>query len=248
MTRLTQSTPTKFHGRVVYRYFKAEYALQALQQLEWKLGRFTDLNDPLDCRPVLVDSDRTPVANQNHPFWQKFADEHGIICFSDVINDPVVWSHYADGHKGIALGFDFSPEQLHQVSYLPDNHRAVIYEEHLVDVEAKQSSISDLIALGYASKAKSWAYEKEFRYVLPLSLCTMKGSHYFLKLPLEHLRYVVLGVRCQTTPRDIFRILNSCHSLGKPHSIEVRQAVMNQTSFNLDLACVKEEPPMSSLS
>lgn len=228
--------------RCFFRYLKAEYALQALQQEKWKVGRFAELNDPLDCKPVLTHSNGV-ASDQAHPFFERFANEYGIICISEVINDPVVWSHYAESHRGIALGFEFPPHELHEVTYdLECNQRASVHLEHLYEVEKKEASLVDVISLGYARKARSWAYEKEFRYFLPLNTCLMSGVHYFLRLPLEHLKFVVLGVRCQVNASDIYRILNSCTALMKPHSIKVLKAGMDETSYDLRIEAVEELP------
>ena len=44
----------KFPSVLVYRYFKEEHGLQALQEGRLKVGRLFELNDPLDCQPSFV--------------------------------------------------------------------------------------------------------------------------------------------------------------------------------------------------
>ena len=54
---------------IVYRYFNEQFGLLALQQTQWKIGRLLDLNDPLDCQPVLFRQGQTePLLAEDSPF------------------------------------------------------------------------------------------------------------------------------------------------------------------------------------
>jgi hypothetical protein len=96
---------------MLYRYLSEEFALQVLQTREWKVGRLLELNDPADCQPTLIDAPKQPNeaadAEYARNYLRKVYEDVGVICLSAAISDPVIWSHYADGHRGIALGLDF---------------------------------------------------------------------------------------------------------------------------------------------
>jgi hypothetical protein len=87
----------------------------------------------------------------------------GIACFSERIDSVLMWSHYAEGHKGLCLEFDtnYPPfqdrEKLHQVvysnSYPSVSPVAVIHDLHL--------PITPLI-----TKSNDWNYEKEWRFIM----------------------------------------------------------------------------------
>jgi hypothetical protein len=82
---------------MVYRYLNEQFGLLALQQQKWKVGRLLELNDPLDCQPTLKRSDGGKhIFVGDDPYFAKIYDTLGIICYSAPINDPVIWSHYAD--------------------------------------------------------------------------------------------------------------------------------------------------------
>ena len=54
---------------IVYRYFNEQFGLIALQQRLWKIGRLLELNDPLDCQPVLFRQGQTePLLAEDSPF------------------------------------------------------------------------------------------------------------------------------------------------------------------------------------
>lgn len=99
-----------------------------------------------------------------------------IACFCESIESVLMWSHYADSHKGFALEYDFRPtleQPIKNVALLP-----VVYSEERFD-------ISDYIAWGFLRllgipakmpdisasfknalwKSDIWAYEKEWRMI-----------------------------------------------------------------------------------
>ncbi len=43
-----------------------------------------------------------------------------MVCLSESINSPLMWAHYADNHKGFAIGYDFSNNEITQCSNCPN--------------------------------------------------------------------------------------------------------------------------------
>src|SRR5215471_7809223 len=117
---------------MVYRYLNEQFGLLALQQQKWKIGRLFELNDPLDCQPTLTRADESKLISVSEdPYFVEIYDSIGIICYSASINDPVVWSHYADSHRGVAFGFKFPIGELFKVHYPADDSRAELQYETL---------------------------------------------------------------------------------------------------------------------
>jgi hypothetical protein len=50
----------------------------------------------------------------------------GLLCFAGDWSEPVMWSHYAEKHTGICLGFDVSRSAVQQVSYQDDRILAAL--------------------------------------------------------------------------------------------------------------------------
>ena len=115
----------------------------------------------------------------------------GIICFSSDWCDPVLWSHYADQHHGIALGFDV------QDSFAMD----VNYSERLVDFSDFYLQETDTLKSAFiqkviSSKYTNWKYEKEVRLFVGLDEPDTKIGHFFKNFdPNLSLRSVVFGSR-----------------------------------------------------
>ncbi len=218
---------------MVYRYLNEQFGLLALQQQKWKIGRLLELNDPLDCQPTLKRSDGSEhISIGDDPYFAKIYDTLGIICYSTPINDPVIWSHYADCHRGMAFGFEFAPHELFEVRY-PDNDSRVQLDYDQLErlkKEGADEALLSVISRGFTQKAKSWAYEKEHRHFIFLHACEMIGPHYFRSMPLPNLKRIVLGVRCRITESDIRRIKNSWE---KEYEIEIVTAQINPSTYRI---------------
>lgn len=232
---------------LVYRFLHAQYALQSLQTQRLKVGRVSELNDPMDCAPRVVNYPPLPVDVLNRNFERAILDNaattFGLLCFSEAVDDPVVWSHYADSHRGMAFGFDFCHgEDLMPVTY--EGKRCDLDYTALLDKDGHITR--DALVQGFTRKAPSWKYEREHRMFVALDQCTMVGEHYFIHLPKLALKQVVLGVRCRFNAKDISRVLE----FG--HGATILRAGMNQQYYRMDIAgelTGREKPdPLQSMS
>ena len=99
-----------------------------------------------------------------------------IACFSESIESVLMWSHYANSHKGFALEYNFRPileQPIKNVGLFP-----VIYSEERLDISdyiayeflrilgipAKMPDIAASIK-NALWKSDIWAYEKEWRMI-----------------------------------------------------------------------------------
>ena len=93
--------------------------------------------------------------------------DKGICCFSASYNDPLLWSHYADQHKGFHAGYclDRNPEPVvHKIEYGGNRTipMALIAEAILNETKESLSNLDHSVLL---RKAPSWKYEKEWRLI-----------------------------------------------------------------------------------
>ncbi len=89
-------------------------------------------------------------------------NEIGICCLMETVDSLLAWSHYTNGHRGLAIGFRPRPE-------LPGNlfsfsHRVLYAENKPIDdiVHGPRAKAFDSALL---TKAKCWDYEKEWRLI-----------------------------------------------------------------------------------
>ena len=177
----TTTDVTRPHVRL-YRYLKAEHAIAAIEHRNLRVSRLTDLNDPFEFE-------------QFEYLVEGYSDKFGIICFSDAktLPDPVIWSHYTDGHKGFALGFDVQiSDALFPMTYPKMRPRLNRGEIEKMDSAHRKKKIMR----SFSAKARNWKYEAETRLLIILSLCQMSGGDYFTPIPDDFLKHVILGIRC----------------------------------------------------
>ena len=208
---------------MLYRFISEHHGLEALQTRIWKVGRILELNDPLDCRPVII-KDGKPLGHSDPiPIsLRKIYENLGIICYSEAMEDTVMWSHYGHIHAGIALGFDFLQCPPHQVQYPEDNKRSRIDVDALpANYLTAEASVEE-IGKHFLLKAHGWSYEREYRHFIPLNQCEMKGLHYFTRLPMENLLSVVIGMNARCSARDIKQLLCPPSSDVREHFTEVK--------------------------
>ena len=222
----------------VYRYLKSEYALLALQTKEWKIGRLNQLNDPFDCSPLIDGPSNRPGENYGNEFLKEAGEAMGLICYSRAINDPVIWSHYADSHFGIALGFDYidGVDGLFEVRYPEDNKRAVLtYNDITTAKQLGGDKLTEMIAKGFTVKASSWAYEQEFRHFIFFHGCEMRGPHYFRIMPCRKLKEIVLGANCVIGKSDIQHILDKNRSGDEfyENDVKILKAGLDKESYKI---------------
>lgn len=92
------------------------------------------------------------------------SNQYGVICFSAMDCDPLMWAHYATSHSGLMLEFAancplFQNGAFFQVDYHQDR---AIYDPSL-PADRKQ-----VITLA-CRKSTHWGYEKEYRVIVKLA-------------------------------------------------------------------------------
>lgn len=100
----------------------------------------------------------------------------GVSCFSTTSDSILMWSHYADKHRGICIEYDFSLlEQLENINafllpviYSTERPLLPIDKLDLENGQATQESVMrimpDLIR-AILTKSKFWDYENEWRFI-----------------------------------------------------------------------------------
>src|SRR6185369_16167015 len=101
---------------VVYHLTRAEHALSAIALRRLKISRFRDLNDPFEL--IGADLRDKDDRKQFRALQIALQEKYGVLCFSRSWSHPLLWSHYADKHRGICLGFDIPDDDLENVIYV----------------------------------------------------------------------------------------------------------------------------------
>lgn len=193
---------------ILYHFISSEFALRALRDRRLKIARINELNDPFEfCATDFSDND---TQCKLETFKNQVNERHGVICFCENYHDPVLWSHYADSHRGVVLVFEIPDDMAIRIDYQPERFKLAV-NAAIQRGSFDESDLNQLIS----TKFSSWGYEKEIRMMCRLNdhFCQMdsKGKKvYFESLSLESygvdalkLIGLIRGVRCDLKPADI---------------------------------------------
>lgn len=137
----------------------------------------------------------------------------------------LMWSHYADSHRGFVIEFDkdfISEVELHKVSY--SNERDFLTFE---DIES-----NDFNKVFY-KKSEEWAYEQEYRAVLPLNKADdVKCDKYHLfKFRKKSVRSITFGCAMSQSNKDV--IIKMIENDSEYQSVKFSHALLNDNDFCL---------------
>lgn len=190
-----------------YHFTCANYGIENLENSRLKVARFQTLNDPFEMMPYR----RYKTLNERKPytdFFQKMDKKYGLLCFSSTYHDQLLWAHYADGHTGIALGFEITNNDLLEVNYTSENIRPKLSLS--ADTSENEINYLKLAKTKYAE----WQYEKEHRLIVELKECTKADDLFFMPFSSSlALKQVILGARFNHKDNQE-RILSLKNNLG----------------------------------
>lgn len=149
---------------------------------------------------------------------RRVIERRGIVCFSKVNDNILLWSHYSDYHKGCVLKFDVLKDP--EFFAIPLN---VKYQADYPDYNHIVDS-SDPVTPLIRTKSCDWKYEDEVRIVKDST-----GLHAFNK---EALVEIIFGWR--TPEPEIARIKMLATVHGYNH-IVFKQARLKHKQFGLEI-------------
>jgi hypothetical protein len=126
----------------------------------------------------------------------------GILSLSEVPDNEIMWAHYADRHTGMVLGFDGTHTFFNRRRSESDEFyflRKVLYKD-----TAPAPSLGSLDGEFFVTKGSRWAYEREWRMLLPLkdatrSITTAGDTVHLFTFPSDALKYIVIGANATPT-------------------------------------------------
>ncbi len=144
----------------------------------------------------------------------------GLFCLAARPDHMLLWGHYADSHRGIALRF--RPQK---GDGLFESASPVAYQDDRPKLSLVQHDTAHLTKLGLLTKADFWAYEEEWRIIKGPG---NKGLHKFAGSSLDG---IVLGAK---TSSDDERNIREWVA-GAGLSVEWLRASIHEEKFGLNI-------------
>lgn len=156
----------------------------------------------------------------------------GLLSLSSKKNDLLMWSHYANSHQGIVIGFNKNHE------YFKQNKSFKDYEGLLkiVKYQYKKPKVYLMEDREFLfTKSNHWKYEKEYRMIKKLENLIKIGDIYVDKFPKDLISSVIFGLKISEEYKQ--KILDTLSKTNM--SIKFFDTQINFEEYKLDFVEIK---------
>jgi hypothetical protein len=171
----------------------------------------------------------TSFISQQVRVYAQQKSEMGVLCFSANPKNILMWSHYANNHKGIVYEFKADLFLNCLTAWFTGKPYKVIYpitkSYRLLSYTLTGKSINDQFVKELTTKAIDWKYEEEFRMID----LEKNGNKNFNKLSLNS---IIFGVKTSDDEIDVMRCL--CDKYGY-HHVKFKKAEFVKGKFEIVL-------------
>lgn len=154
-----------------------------LQNHEMSLSSPSTFNDPFDCHMAFPGASKQDLFTRSRnivdAIWR-------VGCLTESPCNRLMWSHYADNHRGLCIEYDFSAFDPFTagVTFSPviySQKRPQVSEKLLINVDSDHLDRQDyrFLTSTLFTKDSVWQYESEWRIAKGVHMDTLSSSPYF---------------------------------------------------------------------
>jgi len=193
----------------LYRYYSSiEFALDVLVNHHIYFNSVADFNDPYEsviCYDRRRDDDGNPQPLKEIQYSSKTGS--GIISFSTDPDSMLLWSHYANGHKGVCICFDFPLQENTDGFYTVEGSWPNVLFRKLdygIDLQCLDADGGFSMGGGewcrvLSNKPKEWEYEREVRAF------SIGQERVRLAIQPQWISGLLLGLRCNEATLSLMK-------------------------------------------
>ncbi len=205
-----------------YHFVETQWGLEDLRHRRLKIATLKQLNDPFEFYGANLSDPKLRRAFRS--MKEQMALNRGMLCFSRNWKNPVQWSHYAEKHRGLCLGFDIPDEHLGIVNYSAKRF-AIDAQKLLNPCDLDPKTATALLFTKYAH----WRYENEVRVFAELNDVDPNSGLYFAEFSDKlKLTEVIVGPQSELAERDLMGALGELRD-----GVDVFKARLAFGSFNV---------------
>lgn len=185
---------------------------------EWSEEQCKQMAQELVERPVVDPHTQEARDNMQRQHTDFIRNRIGVLCLCENPNNILMWSHYANEHRGVCLKFDGYYDffaQAQKVEYPPNRH----------PVNPFRDSPEQQMEASVLNKYERWAYEDEWRIVDYLQ---GSGAHPF---PPNSLAGIIMGA--SISPKDELTV-RRWHATRTP-AITIERSVASRNTYELKI-------------
>lgn len=170
-------------SRILYKYLDIDGAMCMIGNKNLQFTNASQLNDPFDCHPKLLDYSNVPESKLQGWIPEEWMREKGEndalnlrndtwLCSLSKVNDSLLmWAHYCYNHKGVCIGLNIDKV----MESVPPMFGEIYLAPFVIDVQYRSIierpdgyyDAPELFKYQWKTKAKEWEYEQEVRLVMP---------------------------------------------------------------------------------
>jgi hypothetical protein len=187
---------------LLYHMTTADACLKILRSKRLKGSLLEDLNDPFELLAVSTGEKKSRILLKH--MKAQLNKKYCLLCFSETWQEPLLWAHYGDKHRGVCLGFDVREGLPQKVTYVSERLDHSFAKETVPFSEKGQRMTRESLH----TKHSGWAYEREWRVFTGQEDRNKDGNFYADFGKEISLREVVLGERCKLKVTDIAGLID----------------------------------------
>jgi Protein of unknown function (DUF2971) len=149
----------------------------------------------------------------------------GVLCLSSRPDSILMWSHYANCHRGYVLGFTVLKDPAFFVAPCK-----VKYQAKYPNFSYIRSPL-EIVPRGMSTKSQEWHYEKEVRIIKK-----GPGLKQFKKACLTE---IILG--CRITKRNMNKMKRLLLNDPEYSHVVLKQATVSATAFKVNIAVISNK-------
>ena len=184
---------------------------------------------------------------------QKMNADMGILSLSEKSDNLLMWAHYTNAHRGFVLGFNTDHSFFDQRLTQDDLIRYVSkvkysYERPRISFFDPTADPGEFFTSVFAkfclTKSQDWAYEQEWRMIMPLKDASQIKEHsygniYLFVLPVDCIQMVILG--SMVDEKDKQRVYTMIAQSEDYSHIIIKQAKIDPDHFRVNITSAIEQ-------
>jgi hypothetical protein len=218
-------TPVDLRPMVAQAYAMLSEAQRAMLPIDTAMQAIEAFMETDDAREataqgleIFLRSMRDGAAPIREAIYRAFNDNVGILSLSEIPDNELMWAHYANSHTGLVLCFD---EQHGFFSRRRSEHDEFYFVRRVVYSDRPAVSMASLDGDALlVTKGTKWAYEREWRMLVPLkgatrSLSIDEDTVHLFAFPPDALQGIILGAQAsiaiETSLQNLFNARPALH-------------------------------------
>lgn len=153
-----------------------------------------------------------------------------VCCLCTSNKNKLMWSHYADSHKGICVEYDFSELKEDRIHLFPVCYSVkrpkVPWKEAIIQSEEMQRNATARFMEALLTKDKAWEYEQEWRILVLPKECTDNISA-------PPISCIYLGAMCsEENAKLVAKVANKL-------SVPIKRMIVDRGEFELHVTSIQ---------